>query len=124
MFEKCIRWDSTFVPAYIGLSKMRIGTVNAGILLKKALTINAESPIVRLEYADWLYARRKFAMPCLCMIKGNIIPSFADMYLEAYEHYMVGVPHKSSIQLSFVTGALKALRNLGYIERMYQVMLR
>lgn len=59
MFEKCIRFDSNFVPAYIGLSKMRRGVL-AGILLKQALNVNEKNGIVRLEYADWLYSKRKF----------------------------------------------------------------
>lgn len=56
MFEKCIRFDENFVPAYLGLSKIQSG-ISSGVLLKKALKMNAESFIVRLEYADWLYAK-------------------------------------------------------------------
>jgi hypothetical protein len=57
MFEKCIRFDENFVPAYLGLSKIQSGSVSSGVLLRKALQMNRESSIVRLEYADWLYAK-------------------------------------------------------------------
>lgn len=56
MFEKCIRFDENFVPAYLGLSKIQNG-ISSGVLLQKALQMNAESSIVRLEFADWLYAK-------------------------------------------------------------------
>ena len=54
MFEKCIRFDRMFVPAYVGLSKMHRGFLS-GILLRRAVSFNDENGIVRLEYAEWLY---------------------------------------------------------------------
>lgn len=59
MFEKCIQISGSFVPAYLGLSKIQNG-ISSGILLKKALRLNEESFIVRLEFADWLYANSKY----------------------------------------------------------------
>lgn len=58
MFEKCIEISGSFVPAYLGLSKIQSG-VSSGLSLHKALKLNEESPIVRLEFADWLYAKSK-----------------------------------------------------------------
>lgn len=60
MFEKCIRYDRSFVPAYLGLSKLKTG-IEAGLLLKRALEANEENHLVRLELADWLYSNRKCA---------------------------------------------------------------
>lgn len=60
MFEKCIRFDKNFVPAYLGLSKLKNG-IDSGLLLKHALEVNAENHLVRLELADWLYSKRKYA---------------------------------------------------------------
>lgn len=59
MFKKCILYDENFIPAYIGLSKIRRG-ISSGILLRKALERNNENLNVRLEYADWLYSNSKF----------------------------------------------------------------
>jgi hypothetical protein len=59
MFEKCIRFDKSFVPAYLGLSKLKIG-IASGLLLKRALEVNVENHLVRLELADWLYSKRKY----------------------------------------------------------------
>lgn len=59
MFEKCIEISGSFVPAYLGLSKIQVG-VSSGLLLKKALELNEESTIVRLEYADWLYTKSEY----------------------------------------------------------------
>lgn len=59
MFEKCIQISGSFVPAYLGLSKIQSG-ISTGVLLRKALRLNEESPIVRLEFADWLYANSKY----------------------------------------------------------------
>lgn len=53
MFEKCLQLQESFVPAYLGISKIQNG-ISSGFLLQKALMINEESLIVRLEYADWL----------------------------------------------------------------------
>lgn len=58
MFEKCIRYDSSFIPAYLGLSKLKTG-IEAGLLLKRASEVNEENHLVRLEMADWLYSNRK-----------------------------------------------------------------
>lgn len=53
MFEKCIEISGSFAPAYLGLSKIQSGILS-GISLLKALKLNEDSPIVRLEFADWL----------------------------------------------------------------------
>ena len=58
MFEKCIRYDRSFIPAYLGLSKLKTG-IEAGLLLKRASEVNEENHLVRLEMADWLYSNRK-----------------------------------------------------------------
>lgn len=58
MFEKCIRYDRNFIPAYLGLSKLKTG-IEAGLLLKRASEVNEENHLVRLELADWLYSNRK-----------------------------------------------------------------
>lgn len=58
MFERCIRYDPSFVPGYLGLSKLKTG-INAGVLLKRALEVVPENHLVRLELADWLYSKRK-----------------------------------------------------------------
>lgn len=50
------------MPAYLGLSKISSG-ISVGILFRKALRLNDESPIVRLEFADWLYANSKSSQP-------------------------------------------------------------
>jgi hypothetical protein len=63
MFEKCIRYDKNFVPAYLGLSKLKNG-IDSGLLLKHALEVNAENHLVRLELADWLYSKRKYKHTC------------------------------------------------------------
>lgn len=59
MFEKCIEISGSFVPAYLGLSKIQ-GGISSGISIQKALKINEESPIVRLDFADWLYTNSKY----------------------------------------------------------------
>jgi hypothetical protein len=59
MFEKCIQISGSFVPAYLGLSKIKNG-ISSGVLLMKALRLNEDSTIVRLELADWLYANSKY----------------------------------------------------------------
>lgn len=61
MFEKCIEISGSFVPAYLGLSKIK-GGISSGILLRRALKLNEESPIVRLEYADWLYTKSEYQL--------------------------------------------------------------
>lgn len=61
MFKKCIDIKESFVPAYLGLSKIQSG-VSSGLLLRKALAVNEESPIVRLEFADWLYANSELTI--------------------------------------------------------------
>ncbi|CRL08148.1 CLUMA_CG020877, isoform A, partial [Clunio marinus] len=81
MFEKCIRIDKNFIPAYLGLSKIQTG-ISSGILLRKALELNKKSTIVRLEYADWLYANR--------------------LYIEAMKHYKLGIFQDESFQASFI----------------------
>ncbi|KAL7019450.1 hypothetical protein ACKWTF_011123 [Chironomus riparius] len=103
MFEKCIRYDKNFVPAYLGLSKLKNG-IDSGLLLKHALEVNAENHLVRLELADWLYSKR--------------------LFIGAFNNYMIAIQHENSFQLSFVTGSLRALRSLGHKERMHQLILR
>jgi hypothetical protein len=122
MFEKCIRFDVNFVPAYLGLSKIKSG-ISSGVLLQKALQMNGESSIVRLEYADWLYAK---SMNIQCGAGGEIRNSlsFSDLHIEALKHYTIGIQHETSLQTSFIAGALKTLRSLGQRERMYQIILR
>lgn len=46
------------------------------------------------------------------------------MYVGALGFYMSAIQHENSFQLSFVTGALRALRSLGHRERMHQLILR
>lgn len=53
MFEKCIQISGTFAPAYLSLSKIQSG-ISSGISLLRALKLNEDSQIVRLEFADWL----------------------------------------------------------------------
>lgn len=48
----------------------------------------------------------------------------SDLHIEALKHYTIGIRHESSLQTSFVAGALKTLRSLGQTERMYQIILR
>lgn len=121
MFEKCIRFDENFVPAYLGLSKIQSG-ISSGVLLRKALQMNGESSIVRLEYADWLYAK---SMNIQFDGDDEIrISSVSDLHFEALKHYTIGIRHETSLQISFVAGALKTLRSLGQRERMYQIILR
>ncbi len=59
MFEKCIKYEPTFVPAYVGLAKLKRGLIS-GVLMRKAITLNEENVGVRLEYGDWLYYNSKF----------------------------------------------------------------
>jgi hypothetical protein len=127
MFEKCIEISGSFVPAYLGLSKIQSG-IASGVLLMKALKLNEESPIVRLELADWLYANSKQTQNEVCGVfnfdcnmNSNSIP---DLYKEALKHYTLGIQHESSLQTSFMAGALKTLRSLGQRERAYQFVLR
>lgn len=47
-----------------------------------------------------------------------------DLYTGALRFYASAIPHENSFQLSFVTGALKALRSLGHKERLHQLILR
>ncbi|KAG5672760.1 hypothetical protein PVAND_002857 [Polypedilum vanderplanki] len=103
MFEKCIHFDKSFVPAYLGLSKLKFG-IASGLLLKRALEVNVENHLVRLELADWLYSKH--------------------LFIEALSNYMIAIQHENSLQLSFVTGALRVLRSLGHRERMHQLILR
>ena len=56
MFEICIKNDQTFVPAYVGLAKLRRG-LSAGTMLKKAISLNEANVGVRLEYGDWLLSK-------------------------------------------------------------------
>lgn len=49
---------------------------------------------------------------------------FLDLYTEALRHYTLGIQYESSLQTSFVSGALRTLRSLGHKERMHQFMLR
>lgn len=67
MFEKCIRYDRNFIPAYLGLSKLKIG-IPSGLLLKRALEVNEENHLVRLELADWLYSKRKYSIKAIVRI--------------------------------------------------------
>lgn len=57
-----------------------------------------------------------------CSVHLN--PSSADLYTDALHHYTVGIQHGSSLQTSFITGALRTLRSFGHRERMHQFMLR
>lgn len=128
MFEKCIRFDGNFVPAYLGLSKIKKG-ISSGVLLRKALQMNGESSIVRLEYADWLYAKSMNIQCGNCGAGGEIRNSlshllFPDLHIEALKHYTIGIQHETTLQTSFIAGALKTLRSLGQRERMYQIILR
>lgn len=59
MFEKCIKFEPTFVPAYVGLAKIKRGLIS-GVLLRKAITLNEDNVGVRLEYGDWLLKNSEF----------------------------------------------------------------
>jgi hypothetical protein len=132
MFEKCIQISGSFVPAYLGLSKIQTGISSVEIhrLLLKALRFNEESPIVRLELADWLYAKSKYEQnENAFVLVDNMktisqIQLFSDLYIEALKHYTLGIQHESSLQTSFMAGALKTLRSLGHRERSFQFVLR
>lgn len=132
MFEKCIRYDRSFIPAYLGLSKLKTG-IEAGLLLKRASEVNEENHLVRLEMADWLYSNRKCGIEeekkklCVYAVKAeNPVLFFSplDLYTGALRFYASAIRHENSFQLSFVTGALRALRSLGHKERMHQLILR
>lgn len=124
MFKKCIIYDENFIPAYIGLSKIQKG-ISSGILLRKALQRNSENSIVRLEYADWLYANSKFEYNSNCKPNiNNILKISADFLEDAYEQYIHGASNSGNLQLSFISGAMKTLRQLGHREKMLQIILR
>lgn len=122
MFEKCIQISGSFVPAYLGLSKTQSG-IMSGISLQKALKFNDNSPIVRLEFADWLLAN-SWVINALIIEHLNQHPFLLDLYIEALRHYTLGIRYKGSLKASFIVGALKTLRSSGHKERMYQYMLR
>lgn len=63
MFEICIKNDKNFVPAYVGLAKIiwRRG-LSAGMMLKKAISLNEANVGVRLEFGDWLLSKSKFSL--------------------------------------------------------------
>ena len=122
MFERCIRYDRSFVPAYLGLSKLKSG-ISSGVLLKRALEVVPENHLVRLELADWLYSKRKYIRIKVKHLSLKLLPT-TDLHIQALELYESAIQYENSFQLSFVTGALKALRSLGQRERMHQLILR
>jgi hypothetical protein len=47
-----------------------------------------------------------------------------DLLNEALKHYSYGAAFPSTLQLSYITGAMRTLRKFGYRERMHQMVLR
>lgn len=50
--------------------------------------------------------------------------NFLDFLEDAYEQYIHGAGLSGNLQLSFISGAMKTLRQLGRREKMLQIILR